>query len=79
MSQPGRYVIPPSIKFVASIPSIQSAIKIAGDAGMRITIDVPESELMNAIGLLALRDSLLHVEIKVENDKNENTNRFLGS
>jgi hypothetical protein len=79
MSQPGRYAIPPSIKFLASIPPIQSAIKIAGDAGMRITIDVPESELMNAIGLLALRDSLLHVEIKVENDKDEVRNRFLGS
>jgi hypothetical protein len=67
------------VSFIASIPPIQSAIKIAGDAGMRITLDIPESELMNAISLLAFRDNILHVEIKVENDKNETRNRFLGS
>lgn len=35
----------PKIQMVASVPPIQSAIKISGEGSARISIDVPESEL----------------------------------
>ena len=37
--------------FVAFFPPIQSAIKRGGD-GMRITLDIPETEVGNALKLL---------------------------
>ena len=48
--------------FLASFPPIQSAIKIGQD-GMRIQFDVPETEMGNAIELLAWRDRVLRVTI----------------
>ena len=53
--------------FLASFPDIQSAIKI-GTSGMRIQLDVPESELGNALDILAWRDALLRVTIELEQD-----------
>ena len=52
-----------SVTFLASFPQIQSAIKIGVD-GMRIQLDVPETELVNAIELLGWRDRLLKVTIE---------------
>jgi hypothetical protein len=54
-----------AIKFLASFPDIQSAIKIGRDS-MRIQLDIPESEVQEAVKLLALRDVVLRVEIKPE-------------
>lgn len=53
------------ITFLATFPDIQSAIKVGRD-GMRLQLDVPESEMMQAIKLLALRDVVLRVEIRPE-------------
>lgn len=54
-------------RFLASFPSIQSAIKIHGDAsGMRIQFDVPESEMAEAIKLLAWRQCVLVVTVGPE-------------
>jgi hypothetical protein len=52
-----------AITFLASFPPIQSAIKI-GDAGMRIQLDVPESEMPAAVKLIAMRDAVLRVTIE---------------
>lgn len=49
--------------FLASLPPIQSAIKIGQD-GMRVQFDVPESEMGEAIKLLQWRDDILEVVIK---------------
>ena len=54
-----------AITFLAAFPPIQSAIKI-GDAGMRIQLDVPESEMAAAVGLIALRDAVLRVTVQAE-------------
>ncbi len=51
------------IVFLASFPPIQSAIKIGQD-GMRIQFDVPESEMANAVELLALRNVVLKVAVE---------------
>ena len=54
--------------FLASFPPIMSAIKIAGNGdGMRIQLDVPESEMGEAVKLLQWRDVGLQVTIQPEN------------
>lgn len=54
------------VEFVAIIPSIASAIKFAGDEGMRITLDVDGMSEADALPLLAMRGKLLKVVIEVE-------------
>lgn len=54
-----------SITFRASFPPIQSAIKVGSD-GMRIQLDIPETEMGNAVELLALRGMVLRVTIEAE-------------
>lgn len=53
------------IMFLASFPPIQSAIKI-GEDGARIQLDIPESELSNALPLVAMRDMVLRVTVEPE-------------
>ena len=62
--------------FLASFPAIQSAIKVHGHTdGMRIQLDVPESELGEAVKLLAWRECLLRVTIEPEeNDSKQQSN-----
>ena len=51
--------------FRASMPDIMSAIKIGSD-GMRVQFDVPESEMGNALDILAWRNCVLVVTIRPE-------------
>jgi len=54
-------------RFLASFPSIQTALKIHGDGcGMRIQFDVPESEMAEAIKLLAWRQCVLVLTVRPE-------------
>jgi hypothetical protein len=55
------------IEFLASFPPIQSAIK-RGQDGMRIQLDIPESEMPNAVRLLALMSKRLRIRV-TEDDK----------
>jgi len=49
-----------SATFLASFPTIQSAIKVYGDKqGMRIQLDVPESEMAEALKVLMWREQVL--------------------
>lgn len=58
-----------SATFLASFPAIQSAIKIYGDRqGMRVQLDVPESEMGEATKLLLWRERVLKVTIGPEQD-----------
>ena len=58
------------ITFLASFPGIMSAIKVTGSGdGMRIQLDVPESEMGQAVGLLLLRECVLKVTIEREPDQ----------
>ena len=56
-----------SATFRASFPPIQSAIKI-GPEGMRLQLDVPESEMGEAIKLLQWRSIAVRVVIEPEGE-----------
>ncbi|MET0039900.1 MAG: hypothetical protein ABW041_07140 [Dehalococcoides mccartyi] len=49
--------------FIASLPPIQSAIKIGQD-GARIQLDIPESELDKFSPVIQWRDKLLKITIE---------------
>jgi len=56
-----------SATFRAAFPPIMSAIKVDGSGGgMRIQFDVPESEMAEAIKLLAWRQCVLIVTVRPE-------------
>lgn len=54
------------VEFKCIIPDTESAIKIHGSNGMRITLDIPESELAAALYLIELRGAVLKVNIEVD-------------
>jgi len=53
--------------FLCSIPPIMSGIKTGGD-GMRVQFDIPESEMGEAVKLLAMRGERLKVTVEVVRD-----------
>lgn len=56
--------------FIASLPAIQSAIKIDGSGdGARITLDVPGSELESIIKMQILCGKAFRVTIEETDDK----------
>ena len=53
--------------FLAAFPCIQSAIKVYGDKqGMRVQLDIPESEMAEALKLLMWREQVLRVTVEPE-------------
>lgn len=63
--------------FKAAFPVIQSAIKVRGDCGgMRIQLDIPESEMAEAIKILAWRMKVLQVTIEPALDERQNYERL---
>ncbi len=52
--------------FRATLPTTLSAIRMAGDGGMRIMLDIAESDLAEAIKLLAWRQMVLSVTVEAE-------------
>jgi len=62
------------IEFLATIPSIQTAIRIFGDGdGMRFFLEVPKSEMGNAIGIAAMTRKVLRVTVETEENQEEST------
>jgi len=54
------------ITFLASIPPLQSAIQVHGGGdGMRIKLEIPETEMGNAVELLTMRGVVLRVTVRV--------------
>jgi len=60
-----------TVTFRASFPPILSAIRMAGDGGMRIMLDIPESDMAEAIQLLAWRQKVLVVTVETERGRAE--------
>jgi hypothetical protein len=55
------------VKVHASFPAIQSALKRSGDGGgMRIQLDIPESDMAQAVMLLAMTQVVLKVTIEID-------------
>ena len=53
--------------FRAAFPPIQTAIKVHGSGdGMRIQLEIPESEMAEAVKLLAWRQRVLVVTVEPE-------------
>lgn len=59
------------ISFSASFPSIQSAIIISGDGnGVRIKLDIPETDLLPFLQSIAMRQTAFKVTIEpIEQDE----------
>ena len=51
------------VSFIASIPPIETAIKIHGQEGARLVLDVADSELGNFFPVTLLRGMVLRVTI----------------
>ena len=61
-----------SATFLAAFPCIQSAIKVYGDKqGMRVQLDIPESEMGEALKMLMWREQVLRVTIGPEQDADD--------
>ncbi|HHW13487.1 MAG TPA: hypothetical protein GXX28_00965 [Firmicutes bacterium] len=56
-------------KFRASLPAIQSAVSVSGNGdGARVKLDIPESDLAEAMKLMLLRGVAFTVTVEVEAD-----------
>lgn len=58
----------------AFIPPLQSAIRTGGD-GMRVTIEIPESDMGEAAKLLAMRGKQLKVTIQILTNLDDETEK----
>ena len=52
------------MEFIASLADVQSAISIGGDGSTRVKLDIPESELANAVKLVMLKGKAFRVKIE---------------
>ena len=55
--------------FRASFPPILSAIRMAGDGGMRVMFDIPESDMPEALKLLMWKGAVLRVTVGPEKER----------
>lgn len=58
----------------AFIPPLQSAIRTGGD-GMRVTLEMPETEMGQAVKLVAMRGKRLKVTVEVIHTEQDNARR----
>jgi hypothetical protein len=56
--------MPDEVTFLCSFPPIQSAIKIDGQGGARIQLDIPENEMGNFIAAMQWRGEVLEATVK---------------
>jgi hypothetical protein len=71
------------ITFRATLPPIQSAIKI-GDKAMRVQFDIAELDLVSALPLIGLQGKVFEVKLRVltnfdEDNESERTRRKAGA
>lgn len=58
----------------AFIPPLQSAIRTGGD-GMRVTLEIPETDIGEAAKLIAMRGKRLRVTVEVVPDLEKHKSR----
>ena len=51
------------IEFIASLPDIMSAINISGEGAIRLKLDIPESEIANAVKMVMMKGKAFKVII----------------
>jgi hypothetical protein len=59
------------VTFVATIPPTESAIRIHGEMGARLTLDIAESDILDFLRVLPLRGRTLTVTLAERNDVGE--------
>lgn len=52
------------VQFIASIPPIETAIKIHGEEGARLILDVADTELGNFFPITLLRGKVLKITVE---------------
>ena len=52
------------VVFSASVPPLQGWIRISGDGGARIQLDVPDTDLADVLKLILWRDKELRVTVR---------------
>lgn len=59
--------IPPAsiVSVIGQIAPVDYAIRISGDAGARLTLDIPDSEVQNLLPLWAMRGKLIRITIEL--------------
>ena len=67
--------MPDTATFRATLPPILSAIRMAGDGGMRVMFDVPETDLAEATKLLLWRGKVMQVTVGPEQDAGQAESR----
>lgn len=61
---PGRPISASGVMFRASIPPTEQAIKIHGEGGARMLIDIAEDDLTGFLPALAMRGKVLRVTLE---------------
>ena len=57
--------MPDKTSFLASLPAIQTAIKIAGNGdGARVQFDIPETSMAGFLPLLGMREQRLLITVE---------------
>ena len=51
-------------RFQATLPPILSAVKVSGDGGLRIQLDVPQTDEADALKLLLWRERVLRITVE---------------
>jgi len=54
--------------FYASLPPTASAIRVHGESGMRVILDIPDTFVAEALRLVGWRSKLLKVTIEVSKE-----------
>ena len=67
------------VTFLASFPSIQTAIRVAGDGGARILLDIPEDELPAIARLLLMRGQVLKITVETHHGETQDRDRYFES
>ena len=57
-----------SVTFRASIPPMETAIKIHGEGGARLQLDIAESDLAGFLPALVMRGKVLNVTLEEAGD-----------
>ena len=56
--------LPDSVDFLASFPPTATAIQMHGDGGMRITLDISETDVPKALPVMQWRGTVMEVTIR---------------
>ena len=62
-------MLPVKIRFMASLACLQSAITIGNDGASRVRLDIPESEIAEAVKLVLLKGKAFRVTLEPVGNK----------